>query len=252
MAQYCGKCGSRLDSSGRCPNCGLSPAPDSVKKKKRHPILVLIVFLLLALVIACALQLYGVIHVDKLQELLDLTGLSHVQLPGSSASESFGRPSAEEYLSELGAVGEPRPAGRANLLTEEEALRAFAARGFENVTVTACYDTNGTYLGDQEISPSGTDRHPYYEAGYLTPDGVIWTVTLMEDGFYAEPLSYNAAGVWEVSRTVCESGSFLTYDGAANAFFQVTPDPQAMVLKRVDRIDAETLDQLTWEEVAQP
>lgn len=251
MAKYCKNCGKQLDPSGRCLNCGWyeQPAP---RKRKRHVLSKLILLLVIVFVAACALQYFQVIHVDQLQEVLNLVGLSKTGASGVSGPSDYNRPSAEEYLSDLGTVGDSRGAGKAKLLTEAEACREYAARGFENVTVTACYDKDGNYLGDMEISDSGTEKHPYYEAGYLTPDGAIWIVTLMEDSFFASPFSFNAAGVWNVSHTVCENGSFFTYDGAANAYYQVTPDPNALVLKRVDRIDAETLDQLTPEEVAEP
>ena len=47
---------------------------------------------------------------------------------------------------------------------------------------------------------------------------------------------------------VSESARYLTYDGKANAFFTVEPDPDALFVKQVARIDAETLDNLSlWE-----
>lgn len=247
MDRFCGKCGSPVGSADRCPNCGwvmpTDPAPKEKEKKKAKTkpktkliLMIAAAVVLVALLVLGAVLLFGSSKAESRED------------PG----ETLARPDAEAYLSEYGDITDRVSAKRAPQLTEAEAVRAFAARGFSDVTVTADYNTEGVWLDKQEISREGAEKHPYYEARYLTPDEIFWTVTLVGDTFYAVPTGYNLEYGWDVLHMVSETGSFRSYDSRTNMFYTISPQPSALVLKRVERIDAETLDGLRAWEVDEP
>ena len=252
MNRFCPKCGFMLGAAETCPKCGTAvasayaspqpavsaataPAAAPNHEKKKNPHLVLIIVIISAVVllsILCLILFFG-----------KCSGRSR----GSSA-EIPERPAAEEYLSEIGGITGRKGAKSVRLLTESEALKEYEARGFTGVTVTACYDENGKLTGEQEIT-GGRGKHPYYEAYYRDTSDVLWNIILMGDSFYAEPMEYNSRMTWRVPHTFSETGDFVSYDGAENAFFTVTPDPEVLVVTRLSRISAETIDFLNTGEV---
>ncbi len=244
MTRFCGNCGNPMGAADRCPRCGwgMPNAPTLKKKKSGKPVLILLALLLAAVLIALALHFLGVI---------ELPLLGGKNGPDGIPRETTIRPEAEAYLAKQGSVSGPESAQNAVLRTETEAVREFAARGFGAVEITTCYDAEGAYY-DERVIVGGTEKHPYYKGIYRTPDEVLWTVTLMGDVFYADPISYNGEERWSAPHVLSDTGTYRTYDGKANAFFTVTPDPAALFVKRVDRIDAETLDEMGLWEVDEP
>lgn len=263
--RFCGNCGKPLGPDARCAVCGWtapaaavpgvpkaaapvldavqqnnvsakknaakkqSPKAVGISKKKKNilPVIIPIAVVLTGLIVVFALNFFGVIH-----------------LFGKNTAETLKRPSAEEYLSEVGDVSDKEPADEDDLFTEAEACREFSKRGFKDVEIVAYYNTDGEHIGTLTISPDSREKHPYYEALYKTPSNVVWTVVLMGDSFYAEPLSFKAGDVWDTPHMVSEMEDYRVYDGEANAFFTVEPDDDALELKLVDRIDAVTLNGL--------
>lgn len=242
MARFCGNCGSAMGSADRCPKCGwtAAPSPAPKKKKKPKPLLIVIAAVGGVLLLLSALLLLGVFR-----------------LPGGDSGaadiprETWTRPAAEDYLSRYGSVTDQESAGDAAVRSEAEALRDFAARGFTEAEIRTCYDLDGNYFEDRVIDGDSREKHPYYEAYFRTEEGVIWTVTLMGDAFYATPVSYNAVEL-DVPRVLSETAVFRSYDGQANAFFTIETDPDVLVVKRVDRIDAQTLEEMRAWEVREP
>lgn len=236
MDRFCINCGSPLGPTGVCPNCGcVAPPEPAPKKKKGKLILILAAVLLAALLILILLFVLGVFSSDPSGK------------PGKPLEDTLEPVSAEEYFAQMGTITGRKPAKDVGLKTEAEAVRAFAARGFDS-PVTAYFSADGDYLGELEVSDGGSDRHPYYETTFALSDGAVWTVVLMGESFYAVPVSFNAESRWDAPRTLSESGSYLVYDDRENAFCTLDPKEDGLVLKRVDRIDAETLDGLdAWE-----
>ncbi|MBR3247305.1 MAG: hypothetical protein IKG03_02795 [Clostridiales bacterium] len=264
--RFCGKCGQPLGTDSRCAHCGwIPPAANSpaantafgttqtaalqtsnaLKKaskkqaskaasgsKSRKKTTVLLI------VIPVAVILTGLIVVL----VLNFTGVIH--LFGRGTVETLKRPSAEEYLSEIGQVSGKEPADNFDLYSEAEAFKEFSSRGFTEVEIVTYYNTDGEHIGTVQISAGSNEKHPCYEALYRTPSGVVWTVILTGDSFYAEPLTYKANGTWATPHTVSESDSYWVYDGEANAFFTVEPDDNSLKIKTVGRIDAGTLNGL--------
>jgi len=173
--------------------------------------------------------------------------------PQGGTRSALNRPKAEEYMAENGEIVGTVPAKSAGTaLTEAEALRAFTERGFTQYPLTYVYDMDGKYTGEQEARANGSARHPYYSCYYMTEDGVGWRISAAGSAFFAEPLSYLDQAGWEVRHLVAERATILDYDSASNAYYEIRPDPAALVLKQVRRIDAATLAGLTLREVDAP
>ena len=237
MARFCGQCGAPLGNSDRCLRCGWTAPPVSVPKKRKKAVLFWLLFGGLLAVLLILGTVLGVVLARRKKRTV----------PTGSAEW----PPAEEYLSELGSISGRKSASAAALRTEAEALREYAARGFADAELTACFDVNGGYLGEQPVS-GGREKHPGYAAIYRTPDGVFWNVVLTADRFFAHPLSYNAEGRWSAPHVLAETGDFLSYDDETNTFYTVEPDAAGLVVKRVGRIDAATLDAMSAQEVNEP
>lgn len=240
MNRFCVNCGTPLGSADRCPRCGYAAPPQPAPKGKKKGKLILLIVAAVAVVAVIPLVLYFL-------GVFSGPGPSSDK-PGKIVEDTLERLDTEEYFSDVGRITDRESAADAALKTEAEALKAFAARGFGDVTVTARFNARGDYLGEVEISSGSSEKHPYYEASYMTPYGAVWTITLMGDAFYAEPISFNADGQWDAPRTLSETGRYLVYDDQENTFCTLTLKEDARVLKRIDRIDAETLDELDrWE-----
>lgn len=266
MYRFCGMCGNPLGNDSRCARCGWSAdslnAPDSSapgaeppnkkghsdipsqnkkptkkkKTKKKSKILFVIIpaaVLVAALAAVVVLNALGIINLFK----------------KPNNSEIVYRPSPEEYLKDIGKITDKESAKKVDLLTEAEACREFSKRGFKDAPINTYYNTKGDDIGIYEISDDSKDTHPYYETYYRTDSGDLWTVILMGDVFYARPVTYSAENCWDVPHILSEKDSYWIYDGKENSFYTVKLDKRALELKVVDRISANTLDDLDAEKV---
>jgi hypothetical protein len=267
--RYCGACGRPLGSDAHCHFCGWTaaavnePADDGQpakkksakqkrakskpagkkgaarnhdgKKKKKNilPVIIPVAVVVIAILTVVALNLFGVINLFGKKKSVD----------------NIERLSAKEYLSEIGKVTDKTSAKKVELLTEAEAYKEFSKRGFDDISIVAYYDIKGNSIGTQEISSRGKDKHPSYHALYSSPSGVVWNISLAGDIFYAVPLSLNNEGAFDVPYTITEAKYYWVYDGVENAFFTVDLDDDVAVLKRVNKIDADTIDELDAKEI---
>ena len=271
MMRYCGNCGGPLDAAGRCPRCNPAAAPtpetrnpakqpkqkQGKKKGKLAVKLVLIglAVLLVAFLALCALQYFGVVNLPFLGKLLGGVGLTRgpeADGPRIIPEETLERPDPEAYLTEQGSILERTDAKNAGTIrTEAEISRIFAERGFTGYPIVACYDMDGRYIGEQEISETGTGKHPFYQTYYVSEDGALWSVTEINGVFQAEPMTYNADTGWGQACLISESITIMNYDGESNRFYTVVPDSNQIFLKTIGHIDARALDELDRWEVSQ-
>ena len=75
---------------------------------------------------------------------------------------------------------------------------------------------------------------------------------LIESDVLADPLSFNAGSSLEVQVIVSESETITSYDMVTNRFFKTVPKDSAMLLRVVDEIDADVLNDMTEEALTQP
>ena len=137
----------------------------------------------------------------------------------------------------------------ADNVTETDAASEFKERGFDQYPLEYNYTIDGEYLDDNEVSEASKDKHPMYYTYFTSESGEIWTVYLINGNISAYPTSYNMEADLKAELIVSESKNLMSYDAAENRFYETIPFDSAAVVKVVDRIDAETLNKLTLEEV---
>lgn len=267
MAKFCGKCGTKLDvKTGLCPNCDTEKMSEGKKKNdlslgkriKRFFIkLFLILVLIMILVIGgiCTLVHFDIVDAPVIEEFLEQIGLKKMNRDVPKQKEEVLYPDdykvesidAEEYfqknsqiLSEID-VNESK-----NVPTEEEVIVALEERGFVDCTVTTEYSMDGTYSEASEISNSSSVKHPIYQTYYISKNKEVWVVAVIDGVIMANPVSYNMQSS-ESQITVSESETVTSYDRATNKFYKTVPNSDVMIVKVVEKIDADTLDELTVE-----
>lgn len=129
--------------------------------------------------------------------------------------------------------------------TENQVINIFKDRNFEDYTPFYEYDINGECVDKSEVQDDSTEKRPMYMTYYKTEKGDVWTIYVTNGSVLAYPFSYNMESDREI--LVSESADITSYDGVTNQYFVTIPG-DAIILKVVDRIDAETLENLTIED----
>ena len=136
-----------------------------------------------------------------------------------------------------------------NVLTEAQVKSVLEERGFVNYSITYDYSINGDYTGETAIWDDSTDKHPIYQTFYLSENGEGWTVYLINGEVFANPVSFNLESDLGAQLLVSESETLTSYDDKSNKFYSTIPYASEAIMETVDRIDTETLDRLTIEEI---
>lgn len=131
--------------------------------------------------------------------------------------------------------------------TEAETYDNLSDRGFSEYSITSEYSMDGTYYPAIDISDSSSTKHPMYQTYYVTASGDIWTVFEINGVVMANPVSYNLQSDLDVQVIISETDTVTSYDSATNKYYVTIPNELALIVKTVNRIDAETLENLTIE-----
>lgn len=269
MAKFCGKCGSKLDeATGLCPNCDAERIKEDSRKKeesvlkptagRRAKKLFPRLFLSLVLLAVAACGVIGVLTYNDLadipvvDELLAFAGLDRAAAEDTDDSgnmqEAYQAPAPDAdsfYEDNSEVVAEINVNDSDEMFTESEAYEALAGRGFGEYSVTTEYSVDGTYYEAVDISEASSEKHPIYQTYYVSGEGELWTIFLINGSIMANPVSYNVQSGLDVQVIISEAKTVTSYDSTLNKFYETIPDESALIVVPVDRIDAETLSQLT-------
>ena len=127
-------------------------------------------------------------------------------------------------------------------------MNNYSDRGFSECTISTNYDMDGNFGDSAEVSGS-SENHPYYEAIFVTSNSEIWNVMEVNGTIIANPLSYNEQSKRSAPILISESDTIVSYDNVNNNFYETIPNESEVIVITVDRIDAETLEKLTVEEI---
>ena len=153
---------------------------------------------------------------------------------------------ADEYFRNNGTVMEITDAATSeDVLTEVQVSTMLQERGFTEYPITCNYAMDGTFDADMEFTYNFLTKHPMYETYYITAAGELWTVFVINGDVMAKPVSYNLQSGLGTEVLLSESNTLTSYDSATNQFYETIPDDSVMIVKTVDRIDAQTLENLT-------
>lgn len=133
--------------------------------------------------------------------------------------------------------------------TEKEATNILRGRGFTDFPVTSEFSMGGSYYNATEISDSSADKHPIYQTFFVSDSGEVWTVFVINGDVFANPASFNLESELPAQLLFSESEELTSYDNVTNKFYVTVPKESAVIVKTVETIDSETLNQLTSEEI---
>lgn len=136
-----------------------------------------------------------------------------------------------------------------NVPTEAEVTDILKERGFVDFPITCEYAMDGTYNDEDQTTDGSVEKHPMYETYYVSAAGEVWAVSVINGQIIANPASFNLESELESQLLISESEKIISYNDESNKFYETIPKKSAVIVKTVDRIDAETLDRLTIEEI---
>lgn len=136
-----------------------------------------------------------------------------------------------------------------DVLNETEVISVLKERGFVDYPVTYDYSIEGKYHDETEVLEKSTNRHPMYQTYYQTKKGEVWTIFVINGDVFANPASFNLESELEAQLLFSENEELTSYDYESNKFYITIPQESAAIVKVIKRIDAETLDKLTIEEI---
>lgn len=130
--------------------------------------------------------------------------------------------------------------------SESETFENLTERGFTTSPITAEYSMDGKYYKASNISKYSSSKHPIYQTYHVTESGNVWTIFEINGVVMANPAFYNIDSDADVQLIVSESDSVTSYDAKTNKFYETIPNKSALTVRKVERIDAETLEKLTF------
>lgn len=156
----------------------------------------------------------------------------------------------EAYFQQRGEIISITDAKTSDKIETEKAVAAnLSSRGFDQYPITYEYSLDGEYSRSAEASADSNEKHPTYETYYMTKAGSLWTIFEVNGQVTAYPASYNMESDQEAETMIAETTAIMSYDSGSNKFYETIPKPSAMIVKTVDRIDAETLEKLTNDKI---
>ena len=136
-----------------------------------------------------------------------------------------------------------------NIQSETEAITVLTERGFDDYPVICEYSINGEYSSQTEAVNGANTKHPMYYTYYVSNNGDVWVIYVINSDVFAYPASFNAESDLDAVVIISESGKLTSYDNESNKFYVTIPNESVVMLKTINRIDTVILDELTNEEV---
>ncbi len=157
---------------------------------------------------------------------------------------------ADAYFEANSQVISVKPAKDSDaVFTESEITENLLERGFGDYPITSDYSMDGEYFEATEISGMSSDKHPTYRTFFISEAEDYWTIFVVDGFVVAIPVSYNLQSELDVQVVLSESATVMSYDSVTNKFFETIPNESELIVKTVDRINAETLEKLDMEAI---
>lgn len=134
-------------------------------------------------------------------------------------------------------------------ITASDAFTLAEEKGFDQSELTYAFDVNGKYLGETEAADGSDDKAPLYQTMYFTENNEVWTVYFIGDAVYACPISYLYSAKLDHEIIFSESDTLMSYDDSENKYYTTVPKESVVKLVVVDKINADTLEKYTAEEL---
>lgn len=241
-----------------------------IKKICLRILAVILILLLLAGGTVSTLVYFDVIDIPVVAATFDLFGIKKSEITEEKAPDenktadsdqkeedadlsipySVEHPDADEYYEKNADILSTEKASEANtLLTESEAIMYLAERGFGSYSVTTTYSASGEYVEETKISGTSSEKHPMYGTIYVSSNGEIWNITIVNNIITAFPMNYNYGQNLVIQVMLSETEYITSYDSEKDKFYKINPHDDVLILKTVPRIDADTLENLTFGDI---
>ena len=212
------------------------------KKKKLKAVSLIVAVILLVLIAT------GTVTVLLLQKNNITEGTN--SFVSSNEEEYVDYPDIDKYFEENSEVISIVPVEKSkNITTEEQTFNDLTARGFSDASITANYTMNGKYYEETEISKGSNAQHPMYNTFYVTQSKDIWGISSINGQVTASPISYLVESESSLQILISESKEIISYDSKGNRFFITNPHNDFIKIKIVDEVNAQTLEEITSEEL---
>lgn len=136
-----------------------------------------------------------------------------------------------------------------NVTTESETYKILLERGFDDYPITATYNMEGEYITSEVTDVESSEKHPMYSTYYATELGEIWIINVVDGSITASPVMYNQNAKNTVETLIVEDDTMISYDGPLNKYYEIIPFESFAILKKVEKIDSDTLENLSTEEI---
>lgn len=134
-------------------------------------------------------------------------------------------------------------------LTEAEANKILKERGFSDFPIIYEFSISGEFVDETE-AVDNNNKHPVYQTHYVSDSDMLWTIDIINGSIFANPVTYNLEETkYDAQLIISETDELTSYDDESNRYYVTVPKESAVIVKTVERIDAETLNQLTVEEI---
>lgn len=133
----------------------------------------------------------------------------------------------------------------ADVPSEKEVTKLLSDRGFITDNIVTDYTMDAEFLDEAKIDENSTEKHPIYKMLYGSESEILWNVFVINGVVSAYPVSYNLVSERQAVLLITETDTVTSYDYTSNRFFETIPKESTMIVRKVSRIDKETLDSLT-------
>lgn len=233
--------------------------------KKKPVVLAAIVFVLVAVVVALIFVIPKIWEALSSRELPAGDGSAieeRVEVLGES-DDATGKENhfdAEQYYRENATLLDICSVGDGDMvLTGREVAEEAAARGFLSCDITAEFSKDGKVLHSENpaggssivgmVVSESDDKFPSYSIDYISASGEWWRIFITNGCYIAKPIYFNFESDLDVNVVFSESESLTYYDSYSNKFYKVVPFEENLIVRVLERIDADALDGLGTEEI---
>lgn len=230
----CKKCGNYSDNNKFCVHCGY--------KNKKKINFILIGSLSCVLIIGIIIFIFVIFS--------NANNINNDINQNESADSPVEYIDADKYFEENAEIIAQYNAKESKFVTsEKETYELLLERGFDDYAITTIYNMDGEFLSDEIIDAESDETHPMYSTYYAPASDSIWLINVVNGSITASPVLYNQDSKDTVETMIVEDDILMAYDGPLNKFYEIIPYESFAKLKKVERIDADTLKNLSVEEI---
>jgi hypothetical protein len=133
--------------------------------------------------------------------------------------------------------------------TEAEVAEVLKELGFDQYPITYDYSMGGEYTGEKEITEDPNIKRPMYATSFISDSGNLYTIYMVNGVIAAFPVSFNMESDLEAELLISESDKLTIYSSDTDKFFVTIPNKSEAIVKVIEKINAESLNKLTNEEI---